>query len=320
MSTHNRHHRFNGVFSREARRSRLSSSMVEQWTFNPLVLGSSPRGGTEGSARQAALLRRDDDSHGISYVADCTIAVVPDGARRDLSLPGDQSGRPGSHEVADEVDVMARHTGAPGVADDVGQLDECAGRCHRWFVVEGSRLDGFLSSSAQPGATAERSEHRVGDDRCCGGAPSLADLEGREGHPECTDCFTDRIVVFAQSAVALRGRQHAGQQTLNNDTAGQLVVGRQREKRTEQPFAALAPSGMGPIDDLIKIVEIADQCGQVGGDSVGPRSRLAKCSRGTVETGPLAIELCRQAVVIGWSGGCGRCAAPGVVSSGVPIW
>ena len=38
--------RFNGVFSRESRRSRLSSSMVEQWTFNPLVLGSSPRGGT----------------------------------------------------------------------------------------------------------------------------------------------------------------------------------------------------------------------------------------------------------------------------------
>ena len=41
-----RRNRFNGVFSRESRRSRLSSSMVEQWTFNPLVLGSSPRGGT----------------------------------------------------------------------------------------------------------------------------------------------------------------------------------------------------------------------------------------------------------------------------------
>ena len=29
------------------RRSRLSSSMVEQWTFNPLVQGSSPWGGTD---------------------------------------------------------------------------------------------------------------------------------------------------------------------------------------------------------------------------------------------------------------------------------
>ena len=45
-----RRNRFNGVFSRESRRSRLSSSMVEQWTFNPLVLGSSPRGGTRSPA------------------------------------------------------------------------------------------------------------------------------------------------------------------------------------------------------------------------------------------------------------------------------
>ena len=37
---------FNGVFSRESRRSRLPSSMEEQWTFNPLVQGSSPWGGT----------------------------------------------------------------------------------------------------------------------------------------------------------------------------------------------------------------------------------------------------------------------------------
>ena len=36
-----------GFSPSESRRSRLSSSMEEQWTFNPLVLGSSPRGGTE---------------------------------------------------------------------------------------------------------------------------------------------------------------------------------------------------------------------------------------------------------------------------------
>ena len=35
-----------GVFSRESRRSRASSSMVEQRAFNPLVQGSSPWGRT----------------------------------------------------------------------------------------------------------------------------------------------------------------------------------------------------------------------------------------------------------------------------------
>jgi hypothetical protein len=52
-----RRRRFNGVFSRESRRSRLSSSMVEQWTFNPLVQGSSPWGGTSGpNARRSSPL------------------------------------------------------------------------------------------------------------------------------------------------------------------------------------------------------------------------------------------------------------------------
>jgi hypothetical protein len=45
-ATARRRRHFNGVFSQVSRRSRLSSSMVEQWTFNPLVQGSSPWGGT----------------------------------------------------------------------------------------------------------------------------------------------------------------------------------------------------------------------------------------------------------------------------------
>ena len=49
--------RFNGVLSRESRRSRLSSSMVEQWTFNPLVQGSSPWGGTSNPIRDLALVQ-----------------------------------------------------------------------------------------------------------------------------------------------------------------------------------------------------------------------------------------------------------------------
>ena len=36
-----------GVFSHVFNRSRPSSSMAEQWTFNPLVQGSSPWGGTD---------------------------------------------------------------------------------------------------------------------------------------------------------------------------------------------------------------------------------------------------------------------------------
>ena len=49
MSTHSSAQQIQRGFPCESRRSRLSSSMVEQWTFNPLVLGSSPRGGTTRS-------------------------------------------------------------------------------------------------------------------------------------------------------------------------------------------------------------------------------------------------------------------------------
>jgi hypothetical protein len=55
--------RFNGVFSRESRRSRLPSSMVEQWTFNPLVQGSSPWGGTTNALVRGVRLAGSRATH-----------------------------------------------------------------------------------------------------------------------------------------------------------------------------------------------------------------------------------------------------------------
>lgn len=214
---------------------------------------------------------------------------------------------------------MARHTSSTGVAEDVGQLDESTGRGRCRFVVERPWLDWFLSSRAQPRAATERCEHRVGDDRRCRRPSSLLGVERREGHPERTDCFANGVVVLAQSPVALRGGQHAGQEALDDDTASQLVVGRQREERTEEPFTVPAPSCMGAIDDLIEVIEIRNLIGQVTGDSVGPRSSLAKCPGGMAKAGPLTIELRRQAVIVRRPDGSGG-AGLGVATSGGVVW
>ena len=64
-------------------RSRASSSMVEQWTFNPLVLGSSPRGRTKNTSSGSVFVTMLFDS----WAARGTFASRIEGAVFPQPLP-----------------------------------------------------------------------------------------------------------------------------------------------------------------------------------------------------------------------------------------
>ncbi len=184
--------------------------------------------------------------------------MIADRARRHLTLSGDQSGRLGTNEVADEVDVVGGYSGSASVADDVSQFDEGARRRCRRFLIQGVRLRGFFVSGAQPDSASERNEHGVGDDRCCCRSSSSVDVEGGDSDPQGTDDLADRIIVFAQRSVSLRGRQDAGEQTLDEETTRELVVGSDRHERSQQLLPGGALTSVRGGDDLIEIVHIAE--------------------------------------------------------------
>ncbi len=119
-----RRNRFNGVFSCESRRFRLSSSMVEQWTFNPLVLGSSPRGGTP---RIVLWPRRPSscDGNGLLELSDGTVTAVPDCPWGDALLTCHGARRPGDDQCSNQIEIAGGDASETRRADNISQLDEC---------------------------------------------------------------------------------------------------------------------------------------------------------------------------------------------------
>ena len=98
--------------------------MVEQWTFNPLVLGSSPRGGT---IRIAAGPRR---LHAATATAcwsrtNHTVAAVPDRPWGDALLASHGARRPGAHQRSNQIEIVGGDASETRRADNVSQLDEC---------------------------------------------------------------------------------------------------------------------------------------------------------------------------------------------------
>ena len=92
--------------------------MVEQWTFNPLVLGSSPRGGTIRS-------RSGRNGDGLLESANRTVAAVSNRPWGDALLASDGTRRPCAHQRSNQIEIVGVDASETRHADNVSQLDEC---------------------------------------------------------------------------------------------------------------------------------------------------------------------------------------------------